>query len=125
MADDLGVVILQYRHWGSTHVTGPPVESEGIYTYMAASSIRPTRLLFPYSGYKASQKDFDPMFYSCLKLQSPLDADQESKSPSIQIILRDIQAVEMGESEHMQVAGRPLPMMSSSLDRLHELLPQS
>ncbi len=125
MADDLGVVILQYRHWGSTHVTGPPVESDGIDTYMVASSIRPTRLLFPHSGYNASPKDFEPMFYSCLKLQGSTDADQGSKSPSFQIILRDIQAVEMGESEHMQVTGRPLPMMSSSLDRLHELLPQS
>ena len=92
---------------------------------MMAISIRPTRLLFPYSGYNASPKDFDPIFYSCLKLQGSADADQGSKSPSFQTILRDIQAVEMGESEHMQVAGRPLPMMSFSLDRLYELLPQS
>ncbi len=41
------------------------------------------------------------MFYSCLKLQGSPDADQGSKSLSLQIILRDIQAVEMGESEHM------------------------
>jgi len=92
---------------------------------MAAISIRPTRLLFPYSGYDASPKDFDPIFYSCFKLQDSPDADQGSKSPSFQIILRDIQAVEMEESEHMQDAGRPLSMMSFSLDRLHELMPQS
>ena len=76
---------------------------------MVAISIRPTRLLFPYSGYNASPKDFDPFFYSCFKLQDSADADQGSKSPRFQIILRDIHAIEMGESEHMQDAGSRCP----------------
>ena len=44
-----------------------------------------------------------------------------SKSSSTQIILREIQAVEIGESEHMQVARRRMSIMSVSLDRLYEL----
>ena len=92
---------------------------------MVAISIRPNRLLFPYSGYNASPKDFDPIFYSCFKMQGSPDADQGSTSPGFQIILRDIQAVEMGESEHMQVARRPMSIISVSLDRLYELLAQA
>ena len=58
-------------------------------------------------------------------MQGSADADLGSKSPSFQINLREIQAVEMGESEHMQVARRPMSIMNVSLDRLYELLAQA
>ena len=101
------------------------MESGGIHTYTPVISIRPTRLLFLHSGDNASQIDFDPMFYSCLKLQGSPDADHGSKLPSTQIIHRDIQTIEIEESEHMQVARRLMLIMNVSLDRLYELLAQA